>query len=273
MKFTHITMRPIICKLMTKMSLLDRPATPDEIVKIVQAVLAEAEGRKAEPLAPRLVVPEDPDEESAKQALFTVMRPFVLQSHLKDRLAINGQEPICLMSRLLANGDLVAGYLVQDECCPYPLEDRDDLGRILSFSGDHGINPAEGMRILGSDRMAVGLTCDSDEIWDLAEDGIDGVWVPGDCCRPEVSSRSRRQHISYQEAARELAKRACREHNEWVCGECYIWIITRFDPEGNEIGSDSCCGCVGLINAQQVLRYEFDVACADSREDWLAHCT
>jgi len=197
-----------------------------------------------------------------------------LQSHLKDRLATNGQEPICLMSRVLANLDLVAGYLVQDGCFPHPLEDRDDLGHILSFSGDHGMNPAKGMRILRSDRMAVGLTCYSDEMWDLAEYGqIDGVWVPGDLCRPEVSSRSRRQHISSQEAARELAKEACREHNGWVCGECYCRIITRFDPEGNEIGSDSCCGYVGFDNAQRVLRYEFDVACADSREDWLAQCT
>ncbi len=236
------------------------------------------------PLAPALVVPEHPDEKAVKEALFTVMRPFVLQSHLKDRLAINGQEPICLMSRVLADGDLVAGYLVQDECCPYPLEDRDDLGHILCFSGDHGINPAEGMRILRSDRMAVGLTCDSDEMWDLAEDGrigecpdadgfgIDGVWVPGDFCRPEVRSRSRRQHISYRAAARELAKEACRAHHEWVCGECYYWIITRFDPDGLEISSDSCCGYVGLCNAQQVLRHEFDAACADSREDWLAQC-
>jgi len=59
MKFTHVTMRPIVHKLMVEMGLLGRPATPDEIVKIVQAVLAEAEGRKPEPLAPKLVVLED----------------------------------------------------------------------------------------------------------------------------------------------------------------------------------------------------------------------
>ena len=84
MKFTQITLHPIVHKLMVEMSLLDRPATPDEIVKIVQAVLAEAEGRKPEPLAPKLVVPEDPDEASAKQAMMTVHRPVALANLLND---------------------------------------------------------------------------------------------------------------------------------------------------------------------------------------------
>ena len=59
MKLTQSKLRSIVDSRMTDMGLLGRPATPDEIVKIVQAVLAEAEGRKPEPLAPKLVVLED----------------------------------------------------------------------------------------------------------------------------------------------------------------------------------------------------------------------
>ena len=59
MKLTQSKLRSIVDSRMTEMSLLDRPATPDEIAKIVQAVLAEAEGRKPEPLATKLVVLED----------------------------------------------------------------------------------------------------------------------------------------------------------------------------------------------------------------------
>ncbi len=82
MKLTQARFHSIVHNLMTEMGLLDRPATPDEIAKICQAVLAETQGRKAEPVAPKLVVPEDPDYASAKEALFTVMRPFELQYRL-----------------------------------------------------------------------------------------------------------------------------------------------------------------------------------------------
>ncbi|HPY32015.1 MAG TPA: hypothetical protein PLT00_15795 [Verrucomicrobiota bacterium] len=83
-KLTESKLRSIVEGGMTEMGLLDRQATPDEIVKIVQAVLAEAEGRKAKPLAPKLVVPEEPDEQSAKAALFAVCRLRYLESCLND---------------------------------------------------------------------------------------------------------------------------------------------------------------------------------------------
>lgn len=67
---------------MADMGLMDRPATPNEIAKICQAVLIQAQARKAKPLAPKLMVPEEPDEASAKQALFTVMRPQMLENAL-----------------------------------------------------------------------------------------------------------------------------------------------------------------------------------------------
>lgn len=124
MKFTHITMRPIVCKLMTEMSLLDRPATPDEIVKIVQAVLAEAEGRKAGPLAPKLVVPEDPDDESVKQALFTVMLPVMLEKALNSIpyfscsvLALS-EKPVAVIYTTFAFQDQIRRVLTEFGVCP-----------------------------------------------------------------------------------------------------------------------------------------------------------
>ena len=124
MKFTHITMRPIVCKLMTEMSLLDRPATPDEIVKIVQAVLAEAEGRKPEPLAPKLVVPEDPDEASAMQALFTVMRPVMLTRAVRmipnsDCYVYASEEkPYAFILSTFAHQDQIRQVLTEFGVCP-----------------------------------------------------------------------------------------------------------------------------------------------------------
>ena len=61
MNLIQSKLRSIVHGLMAEMGLLDRPATPDEIAKICRAVLAEAQGQKVVPLAPMLVVPENPD--------------------------------------------------------------------------------------------------------------------------------------------------------------------------------------------------------------------
>jgi len=124
MKFTQITLHPIVHKLMVEMGLLDRPATPDEIVKIVQAVLAEAEGRKAEPLAPKLVVPEDPDEASAKQALFTIYRPWLLDERLREIPGCDCwtrpylKKPCIRIKARFARQDEVREVLAQFGVCP-----------------------------------------------------------------------------------------------------------------------------------------------------------
>ena len=124
MSFTRITLRPIVYKFMTDMGLLDRPATPDEIAKIIQAVLAEAEGRKAEPLAPKLVVPEDPDEESAKRALFAVMRPFVLRDRLAEISTCEcflfnvSTKPELRLSATFAHLDQIRQLLAEFGVCP-----------------------------------------------------------------------------------------------------------------------------------------------------------
>ena len=71
MKLPQSKLHSVVHGLMADIGLMDRPATVDEIVKICQAVVADNHEHKPEPLAPKLVVPEEPDEESAKQALFT----------------------------------------------------------------------------------------------------------------------------------------------------------------------------------------------------------
>jgi hypothetical protein len=129
MKLTQITVRPIVYKLMAEMGLPERPAIPDGITKITQAVLAEAVGRKAEPLtpmpfAPKLVVPECPDEASAKEALFKVYRPFVLQIRLTEIpschywLIADYKRPIIVIEATFAHYDQIRQVLAEFGICP-----------------------------------------------------------------------------------------------------------------------------------------------------------
>lgn len=124
MKLTQFKLRSIVRQRMTEMGLLDRPATPDEIAKIVQAVLAEAKGHKAEPVAPKLVVPEIPDESSAKQALFTVMLHPDLEKRLRK---IRGCEcwvdaerkrPLISIRAKFAQQDAIRQVLKEFDVCP-----------------------------------------------------------------------------------------------------------------------------------------------------------
>lgn len=112
MKLTQSKLRLIVQNLVAEMGLSGRPATVDEIAKIVQAVLAEAEGRKPEPLAPKLVVPECPDDESAKQALFTICSPLILYQRLSEIPSCD-----CFLDPFLKRGYVIvyARFSHQDE--------------------------------------------------------------------------------------------------------------------------------------------------------------
>jgi hypothetical protein len=109
---------------MSDMGLLHRPATSDEIATIVKVVLAEAEDRKPEPLAPKLVVPENPDEESAKHALFTVMRPVMLEKALKRipnyscGVFTLGEHPVAIICTTFARQDQIRQVLTEYGVCP-----------------------------------------------------------------------------------------------------------------------------------------------------------
>jgi hypothetical protein len=124
MKLTQSKLRSIIYDLMTQMGLLDRPATPDEIAQIVQAALADTHTRKAKPLAPKLVVPENPDEESFNQALFTVMSPFALRDRLAEIptcecfLIHESTKPELRLRATFAHHDQIRQLLMEFGVCP-----------------------------------------------------------------------------------------------------------------------------------------------------------
>jgi hypothetical protein len=124
MKITRPKLHSIVHGLMAEMGLLDRPATPSAITKICQVVLAEAEGHKTEPLAAKLMVAEDPDEESAKQSLFTVMRPQMLDNALREipnsfgRVCDNGSKLEAIVCTTFDRQDQFRQVLTEFGVCP-----------------------------------------------------------------------------------------------------------------------------------------------------------
>jgi hypothetical protein len=174
------------------------------------------------------------------------------------------------------DGTIVIGYLVQDEDCSNPCEDCDGMGHVRSLSSRHinNIGVDEATELLKTDNMVVTLSyfehgrC----VWDVQGgsqfgscpdrqwDGVPfaGVWVPDQCCRDEIKSRSHSKHITYQQAAKELAAECCREYTSWVNGDCYGIVTERFDDAGNFIKDDSCWGHIGSEYAEQALKEQFD---------------
>ena len=203
----------------------------------------------------------------------------ILDTYFKEIPAWDGTTyaPLGLMSRILENGDMVVGHLAQDICCENPLTERDDLGRIRTVGCDSSddLTPSEAARALQNDSMVVPLVYDHDEeTWSLFESDetpeapgeemleFNGIWVPDDDLRVEIKSRARRKRISYSASARELAQECCHQHQLWMTGECYSATITRFNANGQEVGTDSCVGYLGFPYAEESLRFEFEAACA-----------
>jgi hypothetical protein len=213
-----------------------------------------------------MMAPEGPDEDSGK--LLPKLRSL-LNTQFNTRLG--------LMLRIFENGDTVVGHLAEDEGCENPLDERDDLGSIRAVGRDlsDDITPRKAARALQKDSMVVPLVYDHDEeTWSLFEnDGMrevvgtgeryyDGIWVPNDDCRIEIKSRARRKGIDLSASARELAQECCNTHRLWMIGECYYWVITRFNINGEQVETDSCGGYLGLSEAENALHYEFVAACA-----------
>ena len=46
-------------------------------------------------------------------------------------------------------------------------------------------------------------------------------------------------------AARKAAQEACDAYTSWCNGECYGWVVAKFDADGYELDWDSCWGYVG----------------------------
>jgi len=140
--------------------------------------------------------------------------------------------------RELPNGNVVIGYLSHDDDVENPCTSGDGVGMVRSFSNRHinNIDPNEAVELLKKDKMVVALSYfeHGNSLWDVHGgghygscpdrewDGVDfaGVWIPDDCCRDEIKGRSHRKHISYQSAARELAKQCCDTYTSWANGDC-----------------------------------------------------
>jgi hypothetical protein len=176
----------------------------------------------------------------------------------------------------LPDGTTIVGRLEQDQDCPNPCEDCDGVGHIRSLSRRHvnNISFEEAKSLLETDAMVVALSYyeHGQCLWDVVGgkrigrcpdqqwDQVDfaGVWVPDDCCRDEIKSRSHRKHITYQAAAQELAAECCRSYTDWSNGECYGHVVKAFDPDGNECEDDSCWGYIGYEYAISQLQEQFD---------------
>lgn len=176
----------------------------------------------------------------------------------------------------LDDGTIIIGYLMIDQGCQNPCTDQDGMGHIRSLSHRHinSIGADEACELLKTDKMVVPLSyyehglclwdvmhgariasC-PDKQWDQVE--FAGIWIPDQCCRDEIKSRSRRKRISYRAAATELAEGCCKEYTAWANGDCWGTIVERFDDEGNYISGDSCFGYIGSEWANEALREMFD---------------
>ena len=177
-----------------------------------------------------------------------------------------------LFSKAVPDG-FVIGYLQQDSDCQNPLTDCDGMGEIRSLRSRHNNHISiEEAKDLLRDKMVVPLiyyehggcawyVC-GEEFWaphmDWDNVSFAGVWVPDQCCREEIVARSRKRHIKYYEAARELAKQACESYTSWLNGDCYGIVTERFDEKGEFQDDDSCWGFVGFDYAKQSLEEQFN---------------
>lgn len=181
-----------------------------------------------------------------------------------------------LIRKSLPNGDIIIGYLAQDEDCPNPCTDSDGMGNIRSFSRRHinNIDPQEARSMMKTDKMVVPLSYYEHGLclWDVVDGerigqcpdpqwdqvAFAGVWVPDDCCRDEIKSRSRKQHRKYHSVAIELAKQCCETYTDWSNGNCYGYIIERYNAQGQfQNQEDSCWGFIGDY-AKEELQSAFD---------------
>lgn len=181
-----------------------------------------------------------------------------------------------VIHRKLPDGRVVIGYLIQDQDCANPCKDCDGVGQIHSLSNRHidSINRDEALRLLQSDKMVVALSYFEHGLcrWgvqgtmggmpDFNWDGVSfaGVWVPDDCCRDEIKSRSHRKRITYQKAAQELAAECCESYTDWSNGDCWGVIVVTCKPDGSMIESDECWGFIGSEYAAKEVKGLVDSA-------------
>jgi hypothetical protein len=180
-----------------------------------------------------------------------------------------------IVTRKLADGRMVIGYLVQDGDCNNPLEDCEGIGAIHSLNLHH-INRMDGneaLAILESDPDAVALSYyeHGQCLWDVQNgadisrcpdrqwDQVDfaGVWVPDDCVRESYTGqdgKTRRQWMIEQAAA------ACQEYTAWCNGDCWGVVVVTCEADGTMADSDECWGYVGTDYAEQTLKEQVAAA-------------
>lgn len=184
----------------------------------------------------------------------------------------------------MPDGTILIGYLKPDQDCANPCKGCDGMGQVRSLSNRHidNIDADEAVELLKNDPMVVALSYFEHglSLWDVQGgprfgacpdkqwDGVSfaGVWIPGDCCREEITSRLANKSAgpdAIQEVARVLAAECCKEYTDWSNGNCWGYIIERYNADGELIERvDSCWGFIGDYS-KEALREAFDSAIAD----------
>lgn len=158
-------------------------------------------------------------------------------------------------------GHYVVGYLVHDDDCFNPCEDRDGMGHIYSFSHRHinSIDPNDVQSKFGHlkdfivplsyfehGRCMWGVEGTMDHTPDFQWDGCcyAGIWVPDGCCLEEIRGAGRSKKAKLKRAE-ELAGQACKEYTAWANGECYGHVCEWYKPDGTPMGDNACWGYIG----------------------------
>ena len=76
-----------VTDVMANKGMLDRPVTPNEVAEICRMILRQSLAERPVEYVPKFrkrLIPDQPDEESAKQAMWDVMRPRTLINSLRN---------------------------------------------------------------------------------------------------------------------------------------------------------------------------------------------
>ena len=169
-----------------------------------------------------------------------------------------------------------AKYLVNDEYPENPFEEDEGLGNFYHWKDCGKEQKIKYCELLGYDidtrekiapdnNLAVRIDKyeHSSIVHSVALEGIQcrwdtsstwAVWYPTDCLIDDIKRFKTKQ--AQRKRCIELARGACKVHNQWANGEVYCLVKEEYNQNKEYINHDIVCGYFGYKEAEEALETE-----------------